>query len=83
MVLFTCHLIYWLWSHATCRFIPLEERSRAVSFVFSGLSVGSVTGYVMFKSCVGLIQDLLHLGQVPDSNLAFRIHKRQTSDCQN
>ncbi|KAJ0031019.1 hypothetical protein Pint_13828 [Pistacia integerrima] len=44
------------------RFIPLEERSRAVSFVFSGLSVGSVTGYVMLKSCFGLIKDLLHLG---------------------
>lgn len=29
-----------------CRLIPLDERSRAVSFVFGGLSVGSVTGYV-------------------------------------
>lgn len=25
----------------------MEERSRAVSFVFGGLSVGSVTGYVL------------------------------------
>ncbi|KAL5850575.1 hypothetical protein ACOSQ4_008588 [Xanthoceras sorbifolium] len=29
------------------RLIPLEERSRAVSFVFSGLSVGSVTGLLL------------------------------------
>ena len=29
-----------------CRLIPLEERSRAVAFVFGGLSVGSVAGYV-------------------------------------
>jgi len=28
-----------------CRSIPLEERSRAVAFVFGGLSVGSVLGY--------------------------------------
>lgn len=30
------------------RTIPLEERSRAVSFVFGGLSFGSVTGYISF-----------------------------------
>ncbi|KAJ9688790.1 hypothetical protein PVL29_014439 [Vitis rotundifolia] len=29
------------------RSIPLEERSRAVAFVFGGLSVGSVTGLLM------------------------------------
>ncbi|EOY31229.1 Phosphate transporter 4,5 isoform 2 [Theobroma cacao] len=29
------------------RSIPLEERSRAVSFVFGGLSVGSVTGLLL------------------------------------
>ncbi|CAK9153172.1 unnamed protein product [Ilex paraguariensis] len=29
------------------RSIPLEERSRAVSFVFGGLSIGSVMGYVV------------------------------------
>lgn len=29
------------------RTIPLEERSRAVSFVFGGLSVGSVTGLLL------------------------------------
>ncbi|RZC53892.1 hypothetical protein C5167_012747 [Papaver somniferum] len=28
--------------------IPIEERSRAVAFVFGGLSVGSVAGYVPF-----------------------------------
>ena len=27
----------------------MEERSRAVAFVFGGLSVGSVTGYVSFS----------------------------------
>ncbi|KAJ0673673.1 putative major facilitator superfamily, MFS transporter superfamily [Helianthus annuus] len=29
------------------RLIPLEERSRAVSFVFGGLSVGSVLGLLL------------------------------------
>lgn len=37
-----------------CRLIPLDERSRAVSFVFGGLSVGSVSGYVLmnFLLCI-------------------------------
>ncbi|KAG8495677.1 hypothetical protein CXB51_013455 [Gossypium anomalum] len=35
--------------------IPLEERSRAVSFVFGGLSVGSVTGLLVAPT---LIQNL-------------------------
>jgi hypothetical protein len=30
----------------TCRYIPLQERSRAVAVVFGGLSFGSVLGYV-------------------------------------
>lgn len=40
--------------NAVCRFIPLDERSRAVSFVFGGLSVGSVAGYVLmnFLLCI-------------------------------
>ncbi|CAM8922380.1 unnamed protein product [Rhodiola kirilowii] len=37
------------------RTIPLEERSRAVSFVFGGLSVGSVVGFIVAPS---LIQSL-------------------------
>lgn len=37
------------------RSIPLEERSRAVSFVFGGLSVGSVTGLLVAPT---LIQNL-------------------------
>ncbi|KAH7546324.1 hypothetical protein FEM48_Zijuj01G0188200 [Ziziphus jujuba var. spinosa] len=37
------------------RTIPLEERSRAVAFVFGGLSVGSVTGLLLAPS---LIQNL-------------------------
>ncbi|KAK4853080.1 hypothetical protein QYF36_003454 [Acer negundo] len=37
------------------RLIPLEERSRAVSFVFSGLSVGSVAGLLLAPP---LIQNL-------------------------
>ncbi|KAE8682746.1 putative anion transporter 6 [Hibiscus syriacus] len=34
------------------RSIPLEERSRAVSFVFGGLSVGSVTGYLVAPTLI-------------------------------
>ncbi|CAN1764304.1 Probable anion transporter 6, chloroplastic [Linum perenne] len=30
-----------------CRSIPLQERTRAVAFVFGGLSVGSVTGLLL------------------------------------
>ncbi|KAM6553289.1 hypothetical protein CsatB_014051 [Cannabis sativa] len=37
------------------RTIPLEERSRAVAFVFGGLSVGSVAGYLLAPP---LIQNL-------------------------
>uniref|UniRef100_A0A7N0U548 Major facilitator superfamily (MFS) profile domain-containing protein n=1 Tax=Kalanchoe fedtschenkoi TaxID=63787 RepID=A0A7N0U548_KALFE len=37
------------------RTIPIEERSRAVSFVFGGLSVGSVAGFLLAPS---LIQSL-------------------------
>lgn len=36
-------------SFTSCRSIPLEERSRAVAFVFGGLSVGSVAGYVEYN----------------------------------
>ncbi|KAA3490620.1 putative anion transporter 6, chloroplastic isoform X1 [Gossypium australe] len=39
----------------TFQSIPLEERSRAVSFVFGGLSVGSVTGLLVAPT---LIQNL-------------------------
>ncbi|KAK8581679.1 hypothetical protein V6N13_144691 [Hibiscus sabdariffa] len=34
------------------RSIPLEERSRAVSFVFGGLSVGSVTGLLVAPTLI-------------------------------
>ncbi|GMH04578.1 hypothetical protein Nepgr_006418 [Nepenthes gracilis] len=34
------------------RSIPLEERSRAVAFVFGGLSVGSVTGLLLAPSLI-------------------------------
>ncbi|KAL4279079.1 hypothetical protein GQ457_03G045630 [Hibiscus cannabinus] len=34
------------------RLIPLEERSRAVSFVFGGLSVGSVTGLLVAPTLI-------------------------------
>ncbi|OVA19194.1 Major facilitator superfamily [Macleaya cordata] len=35
------------WAFIICRSIPIEERSRAVAFVFGGLSVGSVAGLLL------------------------------------
>ncbi|TXG61913.1 hypothetical protein EZV62_013276 [Acer yangbiense] len=52
---FFCFSLDRLFCNSTCRLIPLEERSRAVSFVFSGLSVGSVAGLLLAPP---LIQNL-------------------------
>ncbi|RVW43797.1 putative anion transporter 6, chloroplastic [Vitis vinifera] len=52
-------------SNIICRSIPLEERSRAVAFVFGGLSVGSVTGYASLNVVLtrAYNEALLYCGQ--------------------